>query len=220
MHNKLESNHSSDSLSFEADKKSTIIWDLGAVLVDWNPHYLYRKIFDDETQMHHFLENVCTFEWNEEQDGGRTIQEANDYLIAKHPEHEEQIKAYYGRWEEMLGGPIHGSVEILREMKLSGDYKLYALTNWSAELFPIALERYDFLGWFDGIVVSGTEKDRKPNHSFYHTLLNRYDVQPSEALFIDDRLSNIQAAEELGIESIHFTSPEELRLKLEKLGVL
>lgn len=220
MHNKLESSHQSGSVSFEADKKSTIIWDLGAVLIDWNPHYLYRKIFDDEAEMHHFLENVCTFEWNEEQDGGRTIQEANDYLISRHPEHEEQIKAYYGRWEEMLGGPIEASVEIFREMKARGEHKLYALTNWSAELFPIALERYDFLNWFDGIVVSGTEKDRKPNHSFYHTLLNKYSVQPSEALFIDDNLRNIKAAEQLGIESIHFTSPEELRKRLEKMGVL
>ncbi|GGG10376.1 HAD family hydrolase [Pontibacter amylolyticus] len=220
MQNNSEYNHATNLTSLEADQKSTIIWDLGAVLIDWNPHYLYRKIFDDEAEMHHFLENVCTFDWNEEQDGGRTIQEANDYLIARHPEHEENIRAYYGRWEEMLGGPIQDSVAILREMKLRGEHTLYALTNWSAELFPIALERYDFLGWFDGIVVSGTEKDRKPNHSFYHTLLNRYSLQPEEVLFIDDNLRNIKAAEQLGIESIHFTSPEELRVRLEKMGVL
>ena len=105
-------------------------------------------------------------------------------------------------------------------MRNRGEHKLYALTNWSAELFPIALERYDFLDWFDGIVVSGTEKDRKPNHSFYHTLLTRYSVQPSEAVFIDDNLCNIKAAEQLGIESIHFTSPEDLREQLERLGIL
>lgn len=220
MLNKLDSNHATNLTSSEADKKSTIIWDLGAVLIDWNPHHLYRKIFDEEAEMLHFLENVCTFEWNEEQDGGRTIQEANDYLIARHPAHEENIKAYYGRWEEMLGGPIEDSVEILREMKSRGEHKLYALTNWSAELFPIALERYDFLSCFDGIVVSGTEKDRKPNHSFYHTLLNRYNLQPSETLFIDDNLRNIKAAEQLGIDSIHFTSPEDLRELLKRMGVL
>ncbi|MBX0333702.1 HAD family phosphatase [Pontibacter sp. HSC-14F20] len=220
MKNSSENNFTGNSTSTETNAKSTIIWDLGAVLIDWNPHHLYRKIFDDEAQMLHFLENVCTFEWNEEQDAGRTIQEANDYLIAKHPEHEEHIRAYYGRWEEMLGGPIEGTVEIFREMKHRGEHKLYALTNWSAELFPIALERYDFLGWFDGIVVSGTEKDRKPNPSFYHTLLNRYNLQPSEVLFIDDNLRNIKAAEQLGIDSIHFTSPEDLKVRLEKLGVL
>ncbi|MDO6390729.1 HAD family phosphatase [Pontibacter sp. BT731] len=220
MQNKSEYNHPTHFTSSEANEKSTIIWDLGAVLIDWNPHYLYRRIFDDGAEMHHFLENVCTFDWNEEQDGGRTIQEANDYLIARHPEHEAHIKAYYGRWEEMLGGPIHASVEILRVMKSRGEHKLYALTNWSAELFPIALERYDFLGWFDGIVVSGTENDRKPNHSFYHTLLNRYELQPDEVLFIDDNLRNIKAAEQLGIESIHFTSPEDLKERLEKMGVL
>lgn len=220
MSNELKSTLTDNIDSTETNSKSTIIFDLGAVLIDWNPHYLYRKIFDDEAQMLHFLENVCTFEWNEEQDGGRSIEEANDYLIAKHPEHEENIRAYYGRWEEMLGGPIAGTVEIFRALKERGEHKLYALTNWSAELFPIALERYDFLGWFDGIVVSGTEKDRKPNHSFYHTLLNRYSILPGEALFIDDRLSNIEAAEQLGIESIHFTSPEDLKVRLKKMGIL
>lgn len=220
MNHSLEQTITDNGTRSDASAKGTIIFDLGAVLIDWNPHYLYRKIFDDESQMLHFLENICTFEWNEEQDGGRTIQEANDYLIAKHPEHEEHIKAYYGRWEEMLGGPIAGTVDIFRELKARNEHKFYALTNWSAELFPIALERYDFLGWFDGIVVSGTEKDRKPNHSFYHTLLNRYSLQPDDTLFIDDNLHNVKAAEQLGIESIHFTSPEELRVRLERIGVL
>ena len=220
MQNKAETNHTNHTIHSEAGTKTTIIWDLGAVLIDWNPHHLYRKIFDDEAQMLHFLEKVCTFEWNEEQDGGRTIKEANEYLIARHPEHEENIKAYYGRWDEMLGGPIEGTVEIFRELKARNEHKFYALTNWSAELFPIALERYDFLGWFDGIVVSGTEKDRKPNHSFYHTLLNRYKLQPNEVLFIDDNLRNIKAAEQLGIASIHFTSPHDLRVRLEELKVL
>lgn len=198
----------------------TIIFDLGAVLVDWNPHYLYRKIFNEEAGMLRFLENICTPDWNEEQDAGRSLEEATELLVARHPEQAENIRAFYGRWEEMLGGAITGTVEILRELKESGKYSLYALTNWSAETFPIAQERYDFLGWFDGIVVSGTEKDRKPFASFYHTLLSRYDVHPSEALFIDDNLRNIKAAEQLGIESIHFTSPEALRKALEAKEVL
>ncbi|MFD2999838.1 HAD family hydrolase [Pontibacter toksunensis] len=198
----------------------TIIFDLGAVLIDWNPHYLYRKIFNEEAKMLHFLENVCTPDWNEEQDAGRSLEEATQLLIERHPEQEENIRAFYGRWDEMLGGAIEGTVEIFRELKESGRYNLYALTNWSAETFPIAQERYHFLGWFDGIVVSGTEKDRKPFDSFYHTLLNRFNVHPSEAVFIDDNLRNIKAAEKLGIDSIHFTSPEALREALKEREIL
>ncbi|GAB3825234.1 HAD family hydrolase [Pontibacter rugosus] len=198
----------------------TIIFDLGAVLIDWNPHYLYRKLFKKEADMQHFLENICTPEWNEEQDGGRSLKEATDILVAQYPEQEENIKAFYGRWEEMLGGAIEGTVAIFRELKDSGKYNIYALTNWSAETWPIAVERFEFLNWFDGVVVSGTEKDRKPFDSFYHTLLKRYDVHPSEAIFIDDNLRNVKAAEKLGIESIHFTSPEELRKALEEKGIL
>lgn len=198
----------------------TIIFDLGAVLIDWNPHYLYRKIFDKEAEMLHFLENICTPDWNEAQDAGRSLEEATEMLVAKHPEQEENIRAFYGRWNEMLGGTIEGTVDIFRELKESQKYKLYALTNWSAETFPVAQERYDFLGWFDGIVVSGTEKDRKPFESFYNTLLNRYQINPEDAVFIDDNLRNIKAAEKLGIDSIHFTSPEALREELEKKEIL
>ncbi|MCJ8163762.1 HAD family phosphatase [Pontibacter sp. E15-1] len=198
----------------------TIIFDLGAVLIDWNPHYLYRNLFKEEAEMLHFLENICTPDWNEEQDAGRPLHEATTYLVEKHPEHEEHIRAFYGRWDEMLGGAIEGTVEIFRELKESGRYNLYALTNWSAETFPIAQERFEFLGWFDGTVVSGAEKDRKPFDSFYHTLLKRYEVHPSEALFIDDNLRNVKAAEQLGIASIHFTTPEALREELKKRAVL
>jgi 2-haloacid dehalogenase len=199
---------------------NTIIFDLGAVLIDWNPQYLYRKIFQEEAEMMHFLENICTPDWNEEQDRGRSLQEATDYLVARHPEHAEYIKAYYGRWEEMLGEAIDGTVDIFRDLKESNRYKIYALTNWSAETFPIAQERFEFLTWFDGIVVSGTEKDRKPYASFYNLLLNRYSVKPEKALFIDDNLRNIKAAREMGIDSIHFTTPEALREGLNSRRVL
>ncbi|WP_187263428.1 HAD family hydrolase [Pontibacter beigongshangensis] len=199
---------------------TTIIFDLGAVLIDWHPHHLYRKIFDDEAEMLHFLENICTSAWNEEQDGGRTLQEATELLVAQHPEQEEYIRAFYGRWEEMLGGAIDGTVKIFEELKAQNKFKFYALTNWSSETFPIALERFEFLKWFDGIVVSGDEKDRKPFPSFYQLLLDRYEVKPQEALFIDDNLRNIHAAEKIGIDSIHFQKPEQLREELEKRGVL
>lgn len=199
---------------------TTIIFDLGAVLIDWNPHYLYQKLFENQADMHDFLENICTPEWNEEQDGGRTLKEATDLLLAKHPEQEEYIRAYYDRWEEMLGGAIEGTVDIFRELKATNQYKIYALTNWSGETFPIALQRFEFLNWFDGIVVSGDEKNRKPFPSFYQVLLDRYNINPDTALFIDDNLRNIHAAEQMGIPSIHFTSAEELRIKLEERGIL
>jgi 2-haloacid dehalogenase len=193
---------------------NTIIFDLGAVLIDWNPDYMYRTIFSDEQEMRHFLTNVATSDWNEEQDAGRSLQEGTEWLVAKHPPHEENIRAFYGRWIEMLGDAFEGTVEIFKELKESGKYKIYALTNWSAETFPMAQQKFDFLSWFDGVVVSGAEKMRKPTPEFYQILLDRYNVAPQESLFIDDNYRNILAAEKMGINCIHFTSPEKLREEL------
>ncbi|SEO04729.1 HAD family phosphatase [Mucilaginibacter sp. OK283] len=199
---------------------NTIIFDLGAVLIDWNPHYVYKTIFDDEQEMHDFLANVCTSDWNEEQDAGRSLQEGTDLLVARFPEHEANIRAFYGRWIEMLGEPFHGTVEIFKQLKESNKYKIYALTNWSAETFPFAQARFDFLNWFDGVVVSGTEKMRKPTPEFYQILLNRYHVNPAEAVFIDDNYRNVVAAEKMGIKSIHFKSAEELSEELRAIAIL
>ena len=193
---------------------NTIIFDLGAVLIDWNPTYLYKKIFEREEEMHHFLKTICTPDWNEEQDAGRSLQEATDLLVKEFPDHEENINAFYGRWTEMLGDAIQDSVDIFKELKESNKYKIYALTNWSAETFPVAVERFEFLNWFDGVVVSGTEMMRKPHPDFYKVLLNRYQVNIENALFIDDNLRNVLAARELGIDSIHFQSPELLKQEL------
>ncbi|WDZ98826.1 HAD family hydrolase [Mucilaginibacter sp. SJ] len=199
---------------------NTIIFDLGAVLIDWNPHYMYRTLFTDEQEMIDFLADICTSDWNEEQDAGRSLQEGTDLLVAQFPEHEANIRAFYSRWIEMLGEPFHDTVEIFKQLKESGKYKIYALTNWSAETFPMARERFDFLGWFDGIVVSGAEKMRKPTLAFYQTLLDRYHVNADEALFIDDNYRNILAAEKMGIKCIHFTSAEALEVELKGLEVL
>lgn len=198
---------------------NTIIFDLGAVLIDWHPYHLYRKVFTDEAEMEHFIENICTSAWNEEQDAGRTLAEGTEALIKQFPEHEEKILLYYGRWVEMLAGPIQGTVNIFKQLKDSGNYKIYALTNWAAETFPIAQEKFDFLHWFDGVVVSGTEKMRKPFPEFYQLLLDRYTVKPEEALFIDDNLRNVEAGRKLGIDSIHFITPEQLAEELKKRGV-
>ena len=197
-----------------------IIFDLGNVLIDWNPAYVFDPMFDDEVRKNYFFQNICTPDWNEEQDAGRPIKQATEELVAKHPEWKDYIEAFYGKWTDMLGGPIQKSVDIFRELKEKEQYKLYALTNWSAELFPIALERYEFLHWFDGRVVSGEEKMRKPFPKFYQVLLDRYELKPEQTLFIDDSLRNIKAAEELGIVSIHFKSSVQLREELKKRGVL
>lgn len=198
---------------------TTIIFDLGGVLIDWDPKYLYRKIFKDESEMNHFLEKVCTPEWNEEQDAGRTIKEATEILIQQYSGHAENIRAYYERWEEMLGGAIEDTVEIFRKLKESKKFKIYALTNWSAETFPNALERYEFLRWFDGVVVSGTEKKRKPFAKFYQILLDRYNVKAEEAIFIDDNIRNVDAAKQLGLDAIRFKTPELLGRELLARGI-
>jgi 2-haloacid dehalogenase len=199
---------------------TTIIFDLGAVLIDWNPRYMYRTIFSDKAEMERFLAEITTSDWNEEQDAGRPLHEGTEILVSRFPEHEELIRAFYGRWDEMLGEAFHDTVEIFKRLKESGKYKIYALTNWSAETFPVAAAKFEFLNWFDGIVVSGEEKMRKPTPEFYHILLDRYRVKPEEALFIDDNYRNILAAEKIGINCIHFTSAEQLDEELTQAGLL
>ncbi|MGZ3838648.1 MAG: HAD family hydrolase [Flavisolibacter sp.] len=197
-----------------------IIFDLGGVLIDWNPAYVFDNMFEDEAKKKYFFEYICTPEWNEEQDAGRSLQEATELLVKRHPDWKEYIEAYYGRWQEMLGGPIQETVEIFRQLKQHGKYRLYALTNWSAETFPIALELYEFLHWFDGRIVSGEEKMRKPFPEFYQLTLERFNLVPEETLFIDDNLRNIKAAEDLGIQCIRFENPGQLRASLVQRGIL
>ena len=189
----------------------TIIFDLGGVLIDWNPEYLYLDIFEgDRVKMNAFFEQVCTMDWNENQDAGYPLSKATEDRIALFPEYETLIKIYYGRWEEMLGEAIKGSVQILKKLINDPKFRVVALTNWSAETFPVALKRFDFLHWFEGIVVSGTEKTRKPYPEIYQITLDRFNIAPSEALFIDDNPRNIKGAEALGINGIHFSTPEKL----------
>ena len=199
---------------------NTIIFDLGAVLIDWNPRYMYRSIFSDQDEMERFLAGITTSDWNEEQDAGRPLQEGTELLVSQFPEHEQNIRAFYGRWDEMLGESFSDTVEIFRQLKEGGKYRIYALTNWSAETFPVALGRFEFLKWFDGIVVSGAEKMRKPTPEFYHILLDRYQVKPEDALFIDDNYRNILAAEKIGIECIHFDSAGQLEEELKRRNIL
>lgn len=187
--------------------------------MDWNPVYLYKNLFKVEAEMHDFLANICTSDWNEQQDEGRTLREGTDYLIARYPEKAALIEAYYSRWEEMLAGPIEGTVDILQKLKNVGTYGLYGLTNWSTETFPIALARFDFFSLFDGILVSGVERIRKPNPAFYQLLLSRYNLLANECLFIDDNRRNTEAAIKLGIPSITFENPEQLLKELNVHGI-
>lgn len=199
----------------------TIIFDLGGVLIDWNPKYVFHETyFDSPEKREYFFSQICTHEWNEEQDAGRSIVEATQELVQQYPDWESAIRDFYGRWTDMLGGPFTETVEIFRKLRDDDRYKTYALTNWQANLFDIALVRYDFLHWFDGRVVSGEEKTRKPFPEFYRRLLDRYQVDPAKAIFIDDNLRNVQAAEELGIQSIHFLSPGQLQQELVKKNIL
>ncbi len=197
----------------------TIIFDLGGVLIDWNPEYVFKSVIPDPEWRQHFFEHICPYSWNVEQDAGRTFDDATNERVAEFPEWEPEIRAYYGRWEEMLGGAIHPTVDVLKKLKNNDLHQVLALTNWSHESFPIALNRYEFLGWFDGIVVSGDEKTRKPYLDIYQILLERYNVEPTTAVFIDDSFPNIEAARSLGIHGIHFQSAGQLAADLKDLGV-
>ncbi len=198
----------------------TVVFDLGGVLIDWNPEYLYSKIFDEEKEMKYFLSEICTMDWNEEQDGGRKWSDATQLLIKDFPQYTSQIKAYFHRWEEMLGGQIDKTVDILERLHLDQKYPLYALTNWSAETFPIAVGRFPFLGYFRGIIVSGEEHLKKPDPKIYQLLTKKYGINPLTTLFIDDNARNIEAARAIGFHTIHFTDADTLEETLVDLEIL
>lgn len=199
---------------------TTIVFDLGGVLIDWNPRYVYRQLLESEAEVNQFLEEVATMDWNIQQDRGRTIAEGTRLLIERHPNHTELIEAYYGRWTEMLGGPIAETVEMLDELRQNGKYRLLALTNWSAETFPIAQKRYKFLGWFEGIVVSGVEQCIKPEPQIYQILFERYKLNPVDCLFIDDNENNVTGSISAGMPALHFDNPAQLRQELVSRGIL
>jgi len=197
-----------------------VIFDLGGVLIDWNPEYVYLEVFNgDREKMKWFFDKICTMDWNENQDAGYPLQQATEERVKLFPEYEEWIRIYYGRWEEMLGKQIDGTVTILKQLIYNPNYKVVALTNWSAETFPIALERFDFLHWFEGIVVSGTEKMRKPFNEIYVLTLNRFNIEASQSLFIDDNARNIEAAKKMGINTIRFNNPTQLKSELKSLNI-
>jgi len=202
------------------NKIDTIIFDLGGVLIDWNPEHVYRDVFKgDQQKVDWFLNNICTSDWNVEQDAGRTLSEGTEILVNQFPEHKKLIRIFYDRWEDMIGGIITETEDILNYLKQENKYKLYSLTNWSHETFHIPFERYNFFKHFEGIVVSGDEKTRKPFPKIYKILLDRYDLNPSSCLFIDDNHDNIVTAEKMGINGIHYKNTDQLLHDLSQFGI-
>jgi 2-haloacid dehalogenase len=198
---------------------SAVVFDLGGVLIDWDPRYLYRTLFDDEAAMEEFLATVTTQQWNHAQDAGRPWAEAIEELAEQHPGKRDLIEAYWRRWPETLGDAIEPTVAILHDLRSTG-VRLYVLSNWSGETFPIARPRYPFLEWFDGIVISGDERLAKPDPRIFKILLERYGLSAAETLFIDDYAPNVEAAAALGFIAVRFTDAPSLRTDLARLGLL
>ncbi|WP_119393175.1 HAD family hydrolase [Taklimakanibacter lacteus] len=198
---------------------TTVVFDIGNVLVAWDPRNLYRRFFEgEEERMEWFLTNICTPAWNIEQDRGRSFADAVEILVREHPpEWHPMIRAFDEHWHETISGPIAGSVDILKALK-HNRVPVYAITNWNQDKFREALQRFDFLNIFEGIVVSGDERLLKPGREIFDLFFTRYGVTPETAVFIDDSLRNVEGARAAGMQAIHFTSPEALGRDLRAMG--
>ena len=197
-----------------------IIFDLGGVLIDWDPKYVYLDVFEgNEKKMNWFFKTICTEEWNLKQDAGYPLEKATNDLIKLYPNYKSYIEMYYGRWEEMLGGKINKSVWILN--KLIPQFEVFALTNWSAETFPVALKKFHFLRSFKDIIVSGKEKLIKPDPKIFNLAIKRFKIKPNETIFIDDNINNIISAKKMNFITHHFKTPEKLieYLEIKKIKV-
>lgn len=199
---------------------NTVLFDLGAVLIDWNPRYLYRPLFGhDEAAMERFLGEIVAPEWNHEIDLGKPFSQAVAERSRIYPEHAELIALWERGWPQMLRGPIPETVEILAQLRDRG-HRLYALTNWSAETFPLARRRFDFLGWFEDIVISGEVKLAKPDPRIFALAIARCGLEPGETVFIDDNPQNVAAGRNAGLHAVNFAGAERLRTDLDRLGML
>jgi 2-haloacid dehalogenase len=200
--------------------RTIVVFDLGGVLIDWNPRYLYRKLFNgDDAAMEHFLATVCTSDWNAQQDAGRTFAEACAMLKEEFPAQGELIDAWFQRHGEMVAGPIQGTVDILAELRAQG-VPIYALSNWSLETYPTAEKRFDFLKWFNGILLSGKVRLIKPDPRIFQLFFKTHGIDPAGAVYIDDLPRNVESASAQGMHGIVFTDPLTLRNELVKLGLL
>lgn len=193
-----------------------IIFDFGAVLVDWNPHHLYDSYFGDATKAEWFLTEVCPYEWNAQCDAGRPIKDITAERVALFPEWEKEIRMYFDHWVDMMGDPIPGMEELVRDYKQRG-YGVWGLTNWSAETLPMVRDDYPVFKLLDGYVVSGQEKVVKPDARLYRILLERFGLKAEECVFIDDNPANTAGAEAVGIRGIVFHDASQLRIDLDNL---
>jgi len=196
----------------------TVVFDLGGVLLDWDPRHLYRKLMDDPDEMADFLARICTVEWHKAHDLGAGTLESCQALAREYPAQAELIMAWAERGEEMIAGQIEGTVEILADLRRAG-VPCLALSNMEAETFPLRRDRFGFMSYFDGYVVSGIEGLAKPDPAIFRLLLNRYGLDPARTAFIDDNADNIAAAEQLGVRAIRFGDPGQLRGELRALGL-
>lgn len=196
-----------------------IVFDFGAVLVDWNRHYLYDDVFDSYDKAQWFIDNIVNDEWNIKMDGGKPFKENIAELVALHPEWKKEIELYDPGWWRMMGKTLPGMKDLLHTLKSKG-YPLYGLTNWSAEKFPMVRSTYQIFSLLDGIVVSGEEKLLKPDPAIYKVLLDRYFLNPSETIFIDDNIKNVEGARNVGMQAYHFKSPEALYDYFKEIGIL
>ncbi len=194
------------------------VFDLGGVFVDWNPLYLFRKLFETEEEAVWFAQNICTPDWNLEFDAGDIFAEGVAKLITRHPQYWQQIQAFDTRWQETIGGVFQGTVDIHQEL-IDAEIPTFAITNFSWEKWVQMLPHWPFLSKFDGVVVSGLEKLVKPDVRIYRLFCERYGLAPEACVFIDDNEANVISARNVGMEAIHFTSPEALRAELIALGL-
>lgn len=195
-----------------------VVFDLGGVLIDWDPRHVYRQLIPDEAEMERFLAEIVSPEWNLEHDRGRSFADGIALLVRDHPEQAELIAAFRGRWEDMLGGPIQPTVDVLEELRDAG-VRLVALTNWSAETWPIGRARFPFLAWFEAIVVSGEERIAKPDPAIFRILVDRHGLVPARTIYIDDMPANVAAAQALGFRAIRFTDAASLRRSITEWGL-
>jgi len=195
-----------------------IVFDFGGVLIDWNPIYLYQDIFTDTSEMDFFLKEICSPDWNLKQDEGHSLAEATKELQLLHPKYAKEIELFYKDWIKMIGGDIPENSRLIDSLK--SKYRLFGLSNWSAETFPLIFDRYPFFQDLEGIVLSGLEKIIKPDKGLYEILLNRYSLQANECLFIDDNRNNILAAKELGFHTLHLSEGVRLEAELIHLGII
>jgi 2-haloacid dehalogenase len=199
---------------------SIVVFDIGGVLIDWNPRYLYRKLFaEDTTAMEEFLNSVCTPDWNLQQDAGRPWKEAIDDLSARYPEKAELIAAYDLNWDEMVSGPIPGTADLLWELKRRGT-PVYCITNFSVDKLNRARERFAELNAFDGIVISGEVRLLKPDAAIYRRLLDQHDLHAEDTLFVDDVQHNVEGARAVGMHAVRFVDADTLRNDLTSYGLL